>query len=98
MDEKRKFNRWQVDNHNNAVVACEGKDRKAELIDISAGGMKLALSDHLDLGAIIYSKLDVLSDIKPFFVKGKIIRIEQKEKNFEAVVEFDQVSTVPLGN
>ncbi len=98
MDEKRKFNRWHIKDDKTTVVACEGNQQEVALIDVSAGGMKVNFPIPVNTGSIIYGKLDVLSEIRPFFVKGKVVRVEPKDSQFETAIEFEHVSTTPLGN
>lgn len=98
MEERRKFNRWHLTEGRATVVECEGTKEKVSVVDVSAGGMKVFFAQPVYLGNVVYGKLDVLSDIRPFFIKGKITRVNKKDNRFETVVEFEQVSTLPLGN
>jgi len=96
MDENRRFNRLYAEGAGKAVVTCAGIQDEAEILDVSAGGMRVHLRRSLDMGAVIYGEFKVFPKGGPFFVKGKVIRIAQKGNAFETVIEFEKVSTIPL--
>jgi len=98
MEERRKFNRWYIANGRTTVIECEGVKEKVAVLDVSAGGMKVFFSQPVNIGAIIYGKLDILSDIRPFFIKGKVTRVEEKDDRFETAIEFEQVTSLSIGH
>ena len=96
MEERRKFNRWYVEEEEKAVIACAGVKEEGKIVDISAGGMKINLSRPVEIGSIVSGEFKILSTISPFFVRGKVSRVIEKEGMWEVAVEFEKVSTLPL--
>lgn len=93
MVEKRRFNRWHTEKGKDAVISCAGIKEKVKILDISATGMKISLSKPIALGAIIQAEFTVSSNLGPFFVKGRVMRVTEKAGLWEAAVEFEKVST-----
>jgi len=95
MEEKRKFNRWYT--QNKATISYEGVKNEVSLLDVSAGGMRFFSDQPLEIGSLIYGEFKVLSQLNPFFVKGRVIRTQQKDSNrWEIAVRFEKVSTLPF--
>jgi hypothetical protein len=96
MKERRRFTRWHVDPRNKAHILHSGVKEYVEILDVSAGGMKVCLFKSLELGTVIHGELKVLPHLGSFFVRGKVIRVTQKQNLFETVVSFDSVRTREL--
>ena len=98
MEEKRKFSRWTYEKEGRVVVSAQGRAEEAEIMDVSAGGMRVCMGHSLGVGSTISGKVTVLPKIGPFFVKGKVVRETPRDNDFEASIEFEKVSTLPLEN
>lgn len=96
MDEKRKFNRLSVEKGKKILIEFEGHREHIPLIDISATGMKFNSSHPIDTGILIYAKIPILPNANIYYIKGNVIRVDQKEDYFEISVKFEIVSTQPL--
>jgi hypothetical protein len=94
--DNRSVNRWYLDREEKAVVSCSGEREEATIIDIGAGGMKVSLCRSLGVGAIVYGEFKILPQLGPFFVRGKVVRVDQKSGLWETSVSFDKVSSIPL--
>jgi len=94
--ENRRFNRVESEQPGTAVVTCAGLREQVNVLDISAGGMKIKFSRPVNVGAEVYGKFHVLPNLGPFYVRGKIIRTLNLGGNWESAIEFDKVSTIPL--
>ncbi len=94
MDEKRKFSRCDLSEKTHLSL----KDRKedVEIQDLSTGGMRVVTKHALDKEESFSGEFKVLSNIAPFFVKGKVIWSTQKGNIFESGLAFSKVSTIPL--
>jgi len=96
MDEKRQFNRWYVEGTRRVRISGEGMQEEATMIDVSAGGMKVTLSQALPPNATVYGEVEVLPQMRPFFIKGKVLRVNKKDNLFETGISFEKISTIPL--
>ena len=94
MEDKRRFDRWGLDN--NAYIDLGGEKKEVQVADVSIGGMRIVTNSPLDKNKVITSEFKILPNIGPFFVKGRIIWTTDKEGAFESGVIFDKVSTAPL--
>lgn len=97
MEDRRRYNRWYLDTaEEKAFVSWSGAEESVKIIDISTGGMKIAFSRPIDVGVTIYGEFKVLPHLGPFYVRGKVSRVTEKDGMWEVVVEFEKVSTLPL--
>jgi len=96
IEEKRRFNRVGIGERGTAVVTCGGLREQVQILDMSAGGMKISFSRPVNVGAEVTGKLNVLPNLGPFFIKGKVVRILETDGAWKSAVEFDKVSTIPL--
>lgn len=96
VEENRRFNRVDASEPGTAVVTCAGLREQVRVHDMSAGGMKIIFSRPINVGAEVYGKFNVLPNLGPFYVRGKVIRTLDTGQSWESAVEFDKVSTIPL--
>ena len=96
MNEKRKSKRWYIGGEKKTIIEYHGAHKEASIMDLSAGGIKISLSTPINSGDIIYGKLDILSKLRPFFIKGIVIRVKKNENMFETVIEFKKIAPLPL--
>lgn len=95
MSEKRKFNRWGLEQES-AFVDMRGEKKEVDIIDISIGGMRIETDSIIDEESELSGEFSVLPNIGPFFVKGKVVWVVKSNDRFESGVKFERVSTVPL--
>ena len=95
MEDKRRFSRWYVEKEKKLVISSSKGEEEVRLVDISATGMRFFTSKPLELGSVIYSKFKILPNLSHFFIRGKVVRLQEKEGNWEIAVEFKKVSTIP---
>ena len=94
MDDKRQFNRWFREGEDTAVVASAGDKDVGHIIDMSVGGMRVALHKPMHVGEEVYSEFNVMEF--PYYVKGKINRVLQQGAEWEIAIAFEKVSSIPL--
>lgn len=98
MNNRRRFNRWDLEDDKSAAVTTLDFTEDAKLLDISAGGMRVGFSRPVKMGSIIQGEFNILPNMRPFYGRGEVTRVEQKEKIWEVAVRFDKVSTLPMGS
>ena len=76
------------------IISSSRGEEEVKLADISATGMRFFIPQSLGLGSIIYSKFKILPNLFHFFIRGKVVRIQKKEGDWEVAVEFEKVSTI----
>ena len=86
-----------VEGDKKAVVSCNGFKEEVDLLDISAGGMRVAFPKAVDIGTSVSGEFQLLPNVGPYFVKGKVNSSKETEGAWEVAVQFDSISTVPLG-
>ncbi|MHB9155955.1 MAG: PilZ domain-containing protein [Endomicrobiales bacterium] len=91
MNERRKANRWQPHRETTSTIIHAGKQDNAAVLDISMHGMKITYARPIDAGDDVYGKIVILPDIAPFFVKGKVVRVEPTGESREVSISFDKV-------
>jgi hypothetical protein len=94
--EQRKYPRMRVEEEDaRNEVWCEGIRTEVDLIDISAGGVRLKFFYPVSPGMIIKGRLEILHDIMdmiiPYFVVGEVIRVAKMEGGWETGVRFKDV-------
>jgi hypothetical protein len=97
MDEGRRFNRVCFQEHRKGTILYADQRDEVNILDLSAGGMRIASYRPIPLGEDISGEFRVLPQGGPFFVRGRVTRITENNGAWEAVVQFDRVSTIPLG-
>jgi len=104
MEEKRKFNRWYLkDEERTDLILSEFKEG-IKVVDISAGGAKIISPQPLEVGKTVTGRLTLapinlpffMKEIGPYFIKGKVVRVEETEQGWRIALEFEKVSTTPL--
>jgi hypothetical protein len=65
---------------------------EVNVIDVSTGGMKVACQRVADIGSEIYGRLKLHPNIGPFYVQGKVLRVEQNGGIWNTAVEFSRIS------
>lgn len=95
MDNKRKFNRWNLPEEK-AYINLEGKKEEIQILDISIGGMRAVTTSPVDKNQMVTGEFKILPNIGSFFVRGKVVWVARKDNNFETGIEFDKVSTIPI--
>ncbi|MCM8773905.1 MAG: PilZ domain-containing protein [Candidatus Omnitrophica bacterium] len=94
-EEKRKFERWNLENEN-TQFDYKGRKEEMRILDISVRGMKILTNSPLEKFTSINCEFRILPNTAPFFVKGKVIWTAPKDSGFESGIEFEKVSTIPL--
>jgi len=95
MEEKRQFIRWAEPKEKSAV-SCAELEGNVDVLDMSAGGMRISCSKPLTIGTVVYAELRIIPQIKPFFVMGKVTRAIQKNNVYDVAIKFDKVSAIKL--
>lgn len=95
MDEQRKFNRL-FPGEEKATLVVEGKKEEVNILDVSAGGMKVCLSRQINPGSLVYGEFRILPELGKFFVRGKITRIVSDRGFYQVSVQFDKISAIPI--
>ncbi|OPX28315.1 MAG: hypothetical protein B1H08_06130 [Candidatus Omnitrophica bacterium 4484_171] len=93
MEDKRKFIRWNEPKEKSAI-SCAELEGEVDVLDMSAGGMKILCSRHLEVGTVVYAELRIIPQIKPFFVIGKVTRSTARDNVYDVAIKFDKVSTI----
>lgn len=97
MDEKRQFNRLYSNESKKIYVRCEGgKEEDVPMLDLSANGMRLKFTRPIDIGSTLRARIHLLSSSNIYFVRGKILRVEEKNGAYETSVQFDKIDTSPI--
>jgi hypothetical protein len=96
MEEKRRFNRWDISSDGMATVSYDGGREQVEILDISTGGMRVNFGKAMDIGQIVYGEFKILPQVGPFFIRGKIVRAFEHDGSWETSVAFEKVSSIPL--
>ncbi len=95
MEDKRQFNRWEHPTEKSSIM-CEDLQGEVEVVNMSAGGMKISCSHPLEIGTVVYAQLRIVPHIRPFYIMGKVTRVMQKDNLFEVAIKFDKVSTIQI--
>lgn len=95
MSEKRKFNRWDLEQEK-AFINMNGDQKEVEILDISIGGMRIETDAAVNQDSEVTGEFRVLPNIGSFFVKGKVVWVVKSAHGFESGIQFEKVSTVPL--
>ena len=96
MEDKRRYNRWLLEQEEKAVVSCAGVKEEVKVLDVSAGGMRVSLSKPMAAGSTVYGQFRILPNYGLFYVRGKVIRTKELGGAWETAVVFERVSTAPL--
>ncbi|OQX86347.1 MAG: hypothetical protein B6D55_06265 [Candidatus Omnitrophica bacterium 4484_70.2] len=104
MEEKRKFNRWYLKGEERTDLILSELKERIKVVDISAGGAKIISSQPLEVGKTVTGRLTLapinlpffMKEIGPYFIKGKVVRVEETEQGWRIALEFEKVSTTPL--
>ncbi len=96
MEEKRKWSRLNVEEKERTFISCTDSKNKGEILDMSAGGMKVTFSKPVELGAIISGEFKVPPRTGPFYMIGKVSRVTERKGAWEVGLEFEKVSTIPV--
>ena len=100
MQEKRKFKRLATGKET-YVKESGGKEKKATVMDISLGGMRVTLEGDVQVGNFLSGQFKILPSMGPFYVNGEVIWVKPSKKdNFnpccEVGVKFKNISAAPL--
>jgi len=95
MEDKRRFTRWAEPKEKSAI-SCAELEGEVDVLDMSAGGMRISCSKPLAIGTVVYAELRIIPQIKPFFVIGKVTRIIPRDNVYDTAIKFDKVSTIKL--
>ena len=96
MEERRKFPRWCLDVEKKTTLSHSGLEYHASLLDISAGGMKVSCDSSFEVGTTLDGIFEVSADVGPFYVRGKVCRLQQREQKWEIAVVFEKIRTFPF--
>lgn len=102
--ERRRFNRWYLKGEKETNLILSEIKEGIKVIDISAGGIKIISPQPLEVGRAVTGKLILvpmnlpffMKEIGPYFIKGKVIRVEETDQGWKIALEFEKVSTTPL--
>ncbi len=103
-EEKRKFSRWYLKEEEKINLTFSEFKEGIKVIDISAGGIKIISHQPLEVGKIVTGRLTLapmnlpffMKEIGPYFIKGKVKRVEETNQGWKIALEFEKVSTSPL--
>ncbi len=91
MGEKRRVMRRVIQPGYADDFIVNNKRQKVRVLDVGPGGMRVLLPEYAGPGSEVFCKIDIYPDITPFYVKGKILRIQVTRDKWEAAVKFDMV-------
>lgn len=91
MSEKRKTNRHNPDSNYTSNIIFNGKTSAARVLDVSAGGMRLLADEYMLPETEIFCKIDIFPGMKPFYVKGRVVRVLKEKEKWAVGVKFDTV-------
>lgn len=92
MEERRRFER--LHKKDVAFLELEGEKSEMQLLDISIGGMRVFSPVPLRLGNCVKGEFRLFPNIEPFFIKGKVVWVQEKGKNWQVGIEFKCISTI----
>jgi len=95
MEDKRQFGRWFREGEDVAVVSCAEVKDKGQIIDVSAGGMRVNMHKPVNVGETVYGQFKVMDF--PYYVKGHVNRVMVRGQEWEVAISFDKVSSIPIG-
>ena len=98
MDNRRTFNRWDVAGEEKMSVSCAGLDEKVDVLDISAGGMRISFPKPVEVGAVVRGEFTVIPKLGPYFIKGTVSRVTERDGAWEAAVEFNKIRAIPFSS
>jgi hypothetical protein len=98
MEDKRIFNRWCNDEGKVVSLTHAGVTEDVKMVDVSAGGMRITSSHPLEYGAVIHGRFEILPQLGPYFVIGKVTRVTESDSGWDTAVQFDKISTIPIEN
>jgi hypothetical protein len=95
MEDKRLFNRLFREGEDQAVFRRRDNGQGVgSIIDLSAGGMRVALRDEVNVGEELYGHFQVLD--MPYYVRGKVNRVAAQGNDWEVAIAFEKVSSIPI--
>jgi len=94
MEDKRQFNRWFREGEDVAVVSCADVKDKGYIVDMSVGGMRVAMHKPVTIGEVVYGQFNVMDF--PYYVRGRVNRVVPAGEQWEVAITFDKVSSIPL--
>ena len=97
MEEKRHYSRWITDPSKKTTISYSGTKEEANILDMSAGGMRVSFAKRLDEGAAVEGVFNVIDNVGPFFVKGKVSRVTAKGDKYETAIVFEKVKVITEG-
>jgi len=97
MEDKRQFRGWESPK-DKANIMCEKLQEEVEVIDMSAGGIRLSCSNPPQVGSIVYAQLRIVPQVKPFYVMGRVTRVFPKNGLFEVAIKFEKISTLQISS
>jgi c-di-GMP-binding flagellar brake protein YcgR len=100
MQEKRKFKRLATGKET-LVKEHSGGEKKAVVVDISLGGMRITLEEETKVGCYLSGQFKILPSMGPFYVNGEVIWVKPLKKDtphpaYEVGVKFKNISAIPL--
>jgi hypothetical protein len=93
MEERRKFRRWHLDVEKKTILSQAGLKHEASLLDISAGGMKVSCNNSFAIGTTLNGIFELSQEGGPFYVRGRVCRLDQRDQNWEIAVVFEKIRT-----
>lgn len=93
MDERRKAHRWHPHQDTVSTVMYAGKKEEVSITDISMHGMKIMYSHPVETGEDLFGRILILPEVDPFFVRGKVVRVERNGEGWKVSISFDKVRT-----
>lgn len=91
MQERRKTMRWYTNGQNRGAVVCGGERKDVDVVDVSTGGMRIACPHLVTTGSEVFGRLKLHPSIGPFYVRGKVLRVEYVNGLWNAAVQFSKI-------
>lgn len=99
MQERRKFNRWQIEKE--TFFKSEPGAKEIQVIDVSPGGMRLIVDEWLEIGTFVSGEISLIANQKPFYIQGEVVWIKQALDQLNRVcyivgIKFNKIRTIPI--
>jgi hypothetical protein len=96
MEERRKFKRWRFEEEKKVVISHHTVDETVSIVDISTGGMKIKSFTALQNDDVVCGEIELLPRLGPFYIRGTVRRVTEKQDFWEVAVAFNKVRGYPL--
>ena len=93
MKDRRRFDRWHPIVRFKSDIINKNMEEEADVLDISAVGMRFFFRRALIIGDEVYERFEVPYNTVTFFVRGRVMRVRRSEGMWEVSVKFVKIST-----